>query len=340
VLDEGELHEGERVTARVDRLTRHAVECNHTATHLLHAALRRRLGSHVRQAGSYVGPDKLRFDFSHGQAMAAGELRDVEDQINTWIVENHPVRPITTTLDEARALGAMALFGEKYGEVVRMVEVGDGEFSRELCGGTHVRSTAEIGVVRLLAETSSAANVRRIEALSGPAAIEALRERDRALGEIAGALRTTPEQAPAVVAAHEAQRRELERAARAAEADNATASEQAGSVEMIGDVPFATADVGPLDAPLLPDIADRIQGKLDRDGVVVVAGGTNAVVRVAAALAERVDANEIRVAFSAQFGGGGGGRATLARAGGGDPEKTERAFAAARAALERIVAGA
>jgi alanyl-tRNA synthetase len=340
VLDEGELHEGERVTARVDRLTRHAVECNHTATHLLHAALRRRLGSHVRQAGSHVGPDKLRFDFSHGQAMAAGELRDVEDQINTWIVENHPVRPITTTLDEARALGAMALFGEKYGEVVRMVEVGDGEFSRELCGGTHVRSTAEIGVVRLLAETSSAANVRRIEALSGPAAIEALRERDRALGEIAGALRTTPEQAPAVVAAHEAQRRELERAARAAEADNATASEQAGSVEMIGDVPFATADVGPLDAPLLPDIADRIQGKLDRDGVVVVAGGTNAVVRVAAALAERVDANEIRVAFSAQFGGGGGGRATLARAGGGDPEKTERAFAAARAALERIVAGA
>jgi alanyl-tRNA synthetase len=340
VLDEGELHEGERVNARVDRLTRHAVECNHTATHLLHAALRRRLGSHVRQAGSYVGPDKLRFDFSHGQAMSAGELRDVEDQINAWIVENHPVRPITTTLDEARALGAMALFGEKYGEVVRMVEVGDGEFSRELCGGTHVRSTAEIGVVRLLAETSSAANVRRIEALSGPAAIEALRERDRALGEIAGALRTTPEQAAAVVVAHEAQRRELERAARAAEADTATSSEQASSVEMIADVPFATADVGPLEAPLLPDIADRIQGKLDRDGVVVVAGGTNAVVRVAAALAERVDANEIRAAFSAQFGGGGGGRATLARAGGGDPEQIERAFAAARAALERIVTGA
>jgi alanyl-tRNA synthetase len=340
VLDEGELHEGERVHARVDRLTRHAVECNHTATHLLHAALRRRLGNHVRQAGSYVGPDKLRFDFSHGQAMSAGELRDVEDQINAWIVENHPVRPITTTLDEARALGAMALFGEKYGEVVRMVEVGDGEFSRELCGGTHVRSTAEIGVVRLLAETSSAANVRRIEALSGPAAIEALRERDRALGEIAGALRTTPEQAPAVVAAHEAQRRELERAARAAEADNATSSEQASSVEMIGDVPFATVDVGALDAPLLPDIADRIAGRLDRDGVVVVAGGTNAVVRVAASLAQRVDANEIRAAFSAQFGGGGGGRATLARAGGGDPEQTERAFAAARAALERIVASA
>jgi alanyl-tRNA synthetase len=204
VLDEGELHEGERVTARVDRLTRHAVECNHTATHLLHAALRERLGGHVRQAGSYVGPDKLRFDFSHGHAMTAAELRDVEDQINAWVLENHPVRAITTTLEQARGLGAMALFGEKYGEVVRMVEVGDGHFSRELCGGTHVRSTAEIGVVTLLSETSSAANVRRIEALSGPAALESLRSAGRALEEIAGALRTTADGAPALVAAREA----------------------------------------------------------------------------------------------------------------------------------------
>ena len=118
---------------------RHATEANHTATHLLQAALRERLGSHIRQAGSYVGPDKLRFDFSHGQGLTAEELRDVEDRVNEWISRNDPVRAITTTLDEARALGAMALFGEKYGEVVRMVEVGGGEYSRELCGGTHVR---------------------------------------------------------------------------------------------------------------------------------------------------------------------------------------------------------
>jgi len=115
---------GERVVALVDPLARHATECNHTATHLLHAALRQRLGPHVRQAGSYVGPDKLRFDFSHGAALSAGELRDVEDQINRWILENHSVRGLITTLEEARRLGAMALFGEKYGEVVRMVEVG------------------------------------------------------------------------------------------------------------------------------------------------------------------------------------------------------------------------
>ena len=143
-------------------------QANHTATHLLHAALRERLGTHVRQAGSYVGPDKLRFDFSHGSALSADDVAYVEDRVNEWILGNDPVRPITTTLEEARALGAMALFGEKYGDVVRMVEVGDGSYSRELCGGTHVRSTAEIGVFTIVAETSCAANVRRIEALTGP----------------------------------------------------------------------------------------------------------------------------------------------------------------------------
>ena len=137
--EQGTIQPGERVHAHVDRAARHATECNHTATHLLHAALRRRLGTHVRQAGSYVGPDKLRFDFTHGKALTPDELLDIEDQVNVWILESQPVRALTTTLDEARALGAMALFGEKYGDVVRMVEVGDGSFSRELCGGTHVR---------------------------------------------------------------------------------------------------------------------------------------------------------------------------------------------------------
>ncbi len=178
--------------ARVDHLARHTTECNHTATHLLQAALRERVGSHVRQAGSYVGPDKLRFDFSHGQALSAEELRDVEDRVNEWIARNDPVHAITTTLDEAKRLGAMALFGEKYGEVVRMVEIGEGEYSRELCGGTHVRSTAEIGAFRILHETSSSANVRRIEAVTGPAAVELLRDHDRLLRDIAAAAAHAP----------------------------------------------------------------------------------------------------------------------------------------------------
>ena len=150
VPERGVLEPGERVRARVDRLARHATECNHTATHLLHAALRSRLGEHVHQAGSYVGPDKLRFDFTHGSGLSAEELAEVEDAVNGWVLESHPVRALTTTLDEAKRLGAMALFGEKYGDIVRMVEVGDGSFSRELCGGTHVRTTAEIGVFKVL----------------------------------------------------------------------------------------------------------------------------------------------------------------------------------------------
>ena len=172
VPEQGTIEVGERVRAHVDRATRHATECNHTATHLLHAALRQRLGTHVRQAGSYVGPDKLRFDFTHGKALTPEELEDIENQVNDWIVESQPVRALTTTLDEAKRLGAMALFGEKYGDVVRMVEVGDGSFSRELCGGTHVRNSAEVGLFKVLSESSSAANMRRIEAVTGPAGVE------------------------------------------------------------------------------------------------------------------------------------------------------------------------
>ena len=208
----GELKPGERVIARVDVGARRPTECNHTATHLLHAALRERLGTHVRQAGSYVGPDKLRFDFTHGAPLTPEELRAVEDRVNEMVLANMPVRALTTTLDEARRLGAMALFGEKYGDVVRMVEVGDGSWSRELCGGTHVRSTAEIGVFRITQETSSAANVRRIEALTGPIGVQLLRKHDRTLTEAA------------VVAAHAARRgrrrrgRARDEAARAREA--------------------------------------------------------------------------------------------------------------------------
>ena len=207
----GELHDGERVYARVDRRARRATECNHTATHLLHAALRERLGTHVRQAGSYVGPDKLRFDFTHGAPLSDEDRRWVEDRVNAMVLENQPVRALTTTLDEAKNLGAMALFGEKYGDVVRMVEVGAGDWSRELCGGTHVRSTAEIGVFKITQETSSAANVRRIEAVTGPLGIELLRKHDRVLHDAAVALRTQPDAVADVAAAAVTKRRELEK---------------------------------------------------------------------------------------------------------------------------------
>ncbi len=195
---EGEIGAGEAVTARVERDVRLATMRNHTATHLLHAALRERLGPHVRQAGSYVGPDKLRFDFTHGERLSPEELADVEATVRGWIAGSHPVHAIETTRTEAEALGAMALFGEKYGEWVRMVEI-DG-VSRELCGGTHVPSTGELGLFHLLSETSSASNVRRIEAVTGEAASELFQSRTEQLRELAALLRV-PE--PEVVRAVE-----------------------------------------------------------------------------------------------------------------------------------------
>ena len=214
IVHRGELLPGERVVARVDHAARHATEANHTATHLLHAALRARLGTHVRQAGSYVGPDKLRFDFSHGEALTrrgAARRRGSGQRVDPG---HDPVRPISTTLEEAKRLGAMALFGEKYGDEVRMVQIGDGQYSRELCGGTHVRSTAEIGLLRVLSETSSAANVRRIEAVTVPRPSGLLRRHDDLLREVSATLRTTPDQAPGIVRERERERRELERALR------------------------------------------------------------------------------------------------------------------------------
>jgi alanyl-tRNA synthetase len=341
-LEEGELHDGETVLAKVDRRERHATECNHTATHLLQAALRERVGAHVRQAGSYVGPDKLRFDFSHGQGLSTEELRGVEDRVNEWIGLNDPVRAITTTLDEARRLGAMALFGEKYGDVVRMVQIGEGEYSRELCGGTHVRSTAEIGPFRIISETSSAANVRRIEAVSGPAAVELLREHDRQLGEIAAELRTRPRDAPAAVRALAQERKQLEKQLKqgggaAAGAGAADVDALAARAEELDGATVLSAAVPAHDAKALLEILDRVKGRLPGAAILLgtaADGRVHLVASVAPELVERgVKAGAIVKLAAEIVGGGGGGRDTMAQAGGRDPGKLDEAIAQARTAI-------
>jgi len=341
----GALKPGEAVRAVVDRQARHATQCNHTATHLLHAALRARLGTHVRQAGSAVQPDKLRFDFTHGGALSAEELRAVEDDVNGWILENHPVRALTTTLDEAKSRGAMALFGEKYGDVVRMVEVGDGSFSRELCGGTHVRSTAEIGLFRIVSETSSAANVRRIEALTGPAAVELVRSHDDVLRSVATELRAVPEQVPSAVQALRARVKELEKAASRGGATNGAVDVDAllASATDIGGASLLAAVVDVSDPKALPDLADKLRAKLGDAAVVlgsVVDGKVHLVATVSPALVERGAKAGAAISVAARVaGGGGGGRDTMARAGGRDPDKLPEAIAAARAAIEAALAG-
>jgi alanyl-tRNA synthetase len=344
VAERGELHDGERVWARVDPVSRHATQCNHTATHLLHAALRARLGTHVHQAGSYVGPDKLRFDFTHGAALTEEELADVESAINSWILEAHPVRALTTTLNEAKSLGAMALFGEKYGDIVRMVEVGDGSFSRELCGGTHVRSTAEIGLFKLSSETSSAANVRRIEALTGPVAVALMREHDRALHDTAHSLRVTPSGVPAAVAQLRGRVKELEKAVQQGAGTGGIDEDAlaAGAAQVGGAAVLAAVVEGISGQPLL-DLADRLKAKLGEAAVVLGAasdGKVDLVAAVAPALVTRgVRAGEVVKAAAAVVGGGGGGRDTAARAGGRDVAKLPEAVEAGRAAVEAVLAG-
>jgi alanyl-tRNA synthetase len=347
VLERGELDPAEPVLARVDHAARHATECNHTATHLLHAALRERLGDHVRQAGSYVGPDKLRFDFSHSAALSAEELRDVEDRVNAWILANDPVRPITTTLQEAKRLGAMALFGEKYGDVVRMVQIGEGEYSRELCGGTHVGATAEIGLLHIQSETSSAANVRRIEALTGPAAVALVRAHDRWLGEIASTLRTRPEGAAEAVRERELERRRLEKELRDRSRLGAGDGVGSGGLDIDALLARATevaganvlgATVEVAEPKALPELVDRLKGKLP-DAAIVLGGAhdgrVHLIVGVAPALVARgVKAGAVVKAAASLVGGGGGGRDTLAQAGGRDPDKLDDALAAAVAAIE------
>jgi alanyl-tRNA synthetase len=340
VPEHGTLRPGERVRAHVDRAARHATECNHTATHLLHAALRQLLGTHVHQAGSYVGPDKLRFDFTHGSALSRDEIAALEDQVNAWILEAQPVRALTTPLSEAKRLGAMALFGEKYGDVVRMVEVGDGSFSRELCGGTHVHSTAEIALFKISSESSSAANVRRIEALTGPAAVELMRRHDGVLARAAASLRVQPDGVVEAVEELSGRVRELERAARQGGAGNGAIDVErlaSGAGELDGARVLAAAVEG-VDGKALLEIADRLKARLGDAAIVLGSAGEGRVDLIASVapslVARGVRAGEIVKIAAAEVGGGGGGRDTLARAGGRDAAKLPEAIEAARRAIE------
>src|SRR3954463_14699151 len=335
-----ELAPGARVEAEVDHVTRYATMRNHTATHLLHAALRERLGTHVRQAGSAVRPDKLRFDFTHGAALAPDEVRQIEDRVNEWIKASAPVRALHMGRAEAEALGAMALFGEKYGDWVRVIEV-DG-VSRELCGGTHLANTAEIGIFAIVSEGSSAANVRRVEAITGPAALDWFRERSDALTEVGGVLGSPRD--PLRAAERAAERlKELEQ--RAAEAERRGAGEEAeqlasGAAE-IGGVKVVTAQRDGVDQRALLNLADQVKAKLG-EGAVVLGGASDGRVALVAsftggAVKRGLSAAEVIRGAAEVMGGGGGGRDDVAQAGGRDPERLDDALAAAREAIERAL---
>jgi alanyl-tRNA synthetase len=337
---EGEIGPGEPAKAVVERGERLATMRNHTATHLLHAALRSELGTHVRQAGSYVGPDKLRFDFTHGQRLSDDELAAVEGLVAGWVAGSHPVRAIETTRDEAERLGAMALFGEKYGDWVRMVEVDS--VSRELCGGTHVATTGELGLFHLTGESSSASNVRRIEAITGPASAELFRERTERLHELAGLLRVPEDNVVAAVERLSKRVKELERGDGAAP-DRGVADELVTGAADVAGVAVVVEAVSAPDAKTLLALSDAVRQRLG-DAVVVlgtaVDGRVHLVANVAPTAVERgVKAGDVVRAAAEVAGGGGGGRDTMAQAGGRDPEKLPEALTTARAAIERTLQG-
>jgi alanyl-tRNA synthetase len=334
----GEPPPGERVEARVEHATRHATMRNHTATHLLHAALRERLGTHVRQAGSAVRPDKLRFDFTHGAPLAPDEVREIEWMVNDWIKQSRHVRAMQMEREEAERLGAMALFGEKYGDWVRVVEVE--EVSRELCGGTHVANTGEVGIFKIVSEGSSAANVRRIEALTGPAAIDWFEDQSAKLEE-AGGLLGSPRD-PAGAARRAAERLAvLERQAK--ESGAAEVGERAAELErearQVNGIQVVVARGGLGDQRSLLELAERIRSRLG-DAAVVLGGASDGKVALVAMFAkpavERgLSAAEIVKEAAALVGGGGGGRDEVAQAGGRDAERLDEALALARESIER-----
>jgi alanyl-tRNA synthetase len=308
--------EGMRVRAVVPWPIRFPTMANHTATHVLHKALRDLLGEHVKQAGSAVRPDKLRFDFTHPQALTPEERERVEHAVNEVVFQNRPVRAFVTPIEEARRLGAMMLFGEKYGDEVRVVEI-DG-YSRELCGGTHVRSTAEIGPFVILSEGSVGSGARRIEAITAGEAYALLHERSREAEE----LRAELEQA----------RKETKGKPLAAErAEVAPRSE-----DEIGGVNVYVGRMSGVSMDVLLQESDRI--KQERQPAAVVLGGSedgrvHLVANFDRSLEGKVDAVEVIKAAAAEVGGGGGGRPTMARAGGKDPAKLDAALARAEAAL-------
>ncbi len=335
------IEPGVAVEALVDHEARHATMRNHTATHLLHAALRERLGDHVRQAGSAVRPDKLRFDFTHGQGVAAEDLTAIEERVNEWIKASRPVRWLEMERAEAEKLGAMALFGEKYGEWVRVVEVD--AVSRELCGGTHVANTAEVGIFKITSEGSSAANVRRIEALTGPAAIDWYRSSERRLREV-GELLGSP-QDPLTAA-----RRAAERLREAGEGAEEVAKQLLGDeaerlvseAKKVDGIAVVASQAPLADQKQLLELANRVQSKLGGESAIALGGAegdkVGLVVLVSkGAVGGGLSAAEIVREAAAVVGGGGGGRDDMAQAGGKDASKLEQALVTAQRAIEAKV---
>jgi alanyl-tRNA synthetase len=336
----GEISIGDEVEARVDSVRRLDIARNHTATHLLQAALRQTLGSSVCQRGSLVEQERFRFDFSHLTPIAEEELTEIQRRVNEWIRQNLPVKAKMVPYGEAVADGAIALFEEKYGEEVRMLTIGEPAISKELCGGTHVRSTGELGIFLITGESSIGTGLHRIEAITGRNAEALIESRSAALRhiakEVAGSVEEVPDKVGVLITELEAERKKglsLER-----ELSRKIAEDLRARAEQVSDVTVLAASVPALAMPILREVGDMLRDRLGSAVVVLatVHGSKPSFLAMVTPdlVARGISAGDIINQVAKVTGGGGGGKATMAQAGGRDASKVDEALKLAR----RIIA--
>ena len=338
-IERGTVQVGETVTATLDRACRRRAQANHTATHLLQSALKKVVSDDSSQAGSLVDFNRLRFDFNCPRAVTSDELQQVEDLINTWIAEAHDTQIAVMPIADAKAKGAIAMFGEKYGAEVRVIDVPG--VSLELCGGTHVRNTAEIGLFKIVSETGIASGIRRIEAVAGPSVLAYLNVREAVVKDLGDRLKTKPEEIPDRITALQQELKTAQKELEALKQELALSkSEQLLSqAENVGDFSLLVADLGNVDAESLKIAAERLQQKLGEGAVVLASIPEEGKVSLVAAFSPQVvktkqlKAGQFIGAIAKLCGGGGGGRHNLAQAGGRDASKLPEALAMAKEQL-------
>ncbi|MEH2336096.1 alanine--tRNA ligase [Nostoc sp.] len=338
-IERGTLRVGDHVTAQIDPACRRRAQANHTATHLLQAALKKIVDDGISQAGSLVSFDRLRFDFNCPRALTAEEVQQIEEQVNTWIAEAHAAKVEVLPLAEAKARGAVAMFGEKYGEEVRVIDFPS--VSMELCGGTHVSNTAEIGVFKIISEAGVASGVRRIEAVSGPAILDYLDLRDKVVKDLSDRFKVKPEELPDRITSLQSELRTSQKELETLKVQLAIAKSDSllQTAETVGDYKIIVAQLEDVDPESLKTAAERLLQKIGKGAVVLGSIPEADKVSIVAAFSQEVNKKGLQAgkfvgAIAKICGGGGGGRPNLAQAGGRDPSKLPEALEQAESELK------
>jgi len=338
-IERGTLRIGDAVTAQIDAACRRRAQANHTATHLLQAALKKIVDDGISQAGSLVSFDRLRFDFNCPRALTAEEVQQIEEQVNTWIAQAHTAKVEVLPLAEAKARGAVAMFGEKYGEEVRVIDFKS--VSMELCGGTHVSNTAEIGVFKIISEAGVASGVRRIEAVSGPAVLDYLNVRDKVVKDLSDRFKVKPEELPDRITSLQTELRTAEKQLESLKGQLAIAKSDSllQTAETVGDFKVIVAQLEDVDPESLKTAAERLLQKIGNGAVVLGSVPEAGKVSIVAAFSPEVNKKGLQAgkfvgAIAKICGGGGGGRPNLAQAGGRDASKLPEALAQAQSELK------